>query len=190
MLRISAAGRPPTLYLITFQPDGAAVASSADGTPGQQSRSVGTCWRPQVFLQTLYVFNFDPSRALTTVLKIRINAQMSPDGQTVKRTTELVIMDPAGRVLNTIAGGTMTPTFRPAPHLQCPRDHWPLCDYSRVTTFLATSTPDRLTGQNLHAGRCNFLRVGFDRESMQLPVVHCAHRNPDRPVRYCERYGR
>jgi hypothetical protein len=54
----------------------------------------------------MYVFNFDVSRALTTVFKIRINAQVSADGQTVKGTSELVIMDPTGRVLNTIGGGT------------------------------------------------------------------------------------
>ena len=54
----------------------------------------------------MYLFNFDVSRALTTVFKIRINAQVSADGQTVKGTSELVIMDPTGRVLNTVTGGT------------------------------------------------------------------------------------
>ena len=54
----------------------------------------------------MYVFGFDVSRAVTTVSKVRINAQLSADGQTVKGTTEVVIMDPTGRVLNTIGGGT------------------------------------------------------------------------------------
>jgi len=58
------------------------------------------------FLQTMFVFNFNESRVLTTVMKVRINAQLSPDGQTVKGTTELVIMDRDGKVTATIPGGT------------------------------------------------------------------------------------
>jgi hypothetical protein len=93
------------LNLITFQPDGTAVASTADGT---QATNHGVWVRvgDRKFLQTMYVFGFDVSRALTTVSKVRINAQVSADGQTVKGTTEVVIMDPTGRVLNTISGGT------------------------------------------------------------------------------------
>src|SRR5689334_3351152 len=91
------ATQPPTLNLITFQPDGTAVASAADGT---QATNHGVWVRvgDRKFLQTMYVFNFDVNRALTTVLKVRINALLSADGQTVKGTTELVIMDPGGRV--------------------------------------------------------------------------------------------
>ncbi|HMC63180.1 MAG TPA: hypothetical protein VKJ01_28555, partial [Candidatus Solibacter sp.] len=59
-------------------------------------------------LQTMFVFNFDASRVLMTIFKVRINAQVSSDGQTVKGTTELAIMDPTGKVLNTIPGGTYT----------------------------------------------------------------------------------
>ena len=101
----SAPTQPPTLNLITFQPDGTAVASTADGT---QASNHGVWVRvgDRKFLQTMYVFGFDVSRALTTVSKVRINAQVSADGQTVKGTTEVVIMDPTGRVLNTIPGGT------------------------------------------------------------------------------------
>jgi len=103
------AGQPPTLNLITFQPDGTAVASSADGT---QATNHGVWVRvgDRKFLQTMYLFNFDANRALTTVVKVRINAQVSADGQTVKGTTELVIMDPTGRTLNTITGGTYSGT--------------------------------------------------------------------------------
>jgi hypothetical protein len=99
------ANQPPTLNLITFQPDGTAVASNADGT---QSTNHGVWVRvgDRKFLQTMFLFNFDADRALTTVFKIRINALVSPDGQTVQGTTELVIVDPTGRVLNTIPGGT------------------------------------------------------------------------------------
>jgi hypothetical protein len=98
---------PPVLNLITFQPDGTAVASNADGT---QATNHGVWVRvgDHKYLQTMFVFNFDASRVLTTIFKVRINAQVSPDGQTVKGTTELVIMDPTGKVLNTIPGGTYT----------------------------------------------------------------------------------
>jgi hypothetical protein len=99
------ASQPPTLNLITFQADGTAIASNADGT---QSTNHGVWIRvgDHKFLQTMYLFNFDESRALITVFKIRINAQLSADAQTIKGTTELVIMDPTGKVLNTIPGGT------------------------------------------------------------------------------------
>jgi len=101
------ATQPPTLNLITFQPDGTAVATNADGT---QASNHGVWARvgDRRFLQTMYLFNFDTARALTTVGKIRINVLISADGQTVKGTTEVVIMDPTGRVLNTIPGGTYT----------------------------------------------------------------------------------
>jgi hypothetical protein len=99
------ATQPPTLNLITFHPDGTAVASNADGT---QATNHGVWIRvgDRKFLQTMFLFNFDVSRALTTVFKIRINAQLSSDGLTAKGTTELVIMDPTGKVMNTIPGGT------------------------------------------------------------------------------------
>lgn len=99
------ANQPPTLNLITFQPDGTAVASNADGT---QTSNHGVWVRvgDRRFLQTMYVFTFDANRALTTISKVRINALVSADGQAVKGTTELVIMDPAGRVLRTLPGGT------------------------------------------------------------------------------------
>ena len=100
-------GLSPTLNLITFQPDGTAVASTADGT---QATNHGVWVRvgDRKFLQTMYLFNFDPNRALTTVVKVRINALLSADGQSVKGTTELVILDPVGKVLNTVTGGTYT----------------------------------------------------------------------------------
>src|ERR1043165_783519 len=93
------ATQPPTLNLITFQPDGTAVASTADGT---QATNHGVWVRvgDRKFLQTMYLFNFDVSRAFTTIFKVRINAQLSPDGKTISGTTELVIMDQTGRVLN------------------------------------------------------------------------------------------
>ena len=99
------ATQPPVLNLITFQPDGTAVASPADGT---QATNHGVWLRvgDRKFLQTMVVFNFNESRVLTTVMKVRINAQLSPDGQTVKGTTEVVILDREGKVMATVGGGT------------------------------------------------------------------------------------
>lgn len=99
------ANQPATLNLITFQPDGTAVASNADGT---QATNHGVWVRvgDRKFLQTMFLFNFDAARALTTISKVRINAQVSLDGQTIQGTTEVVILDPTGRALNTIPGGT------------------------------------------------------------------------------------
>ena len=97
------ATHPPISNVLTVMPDGSAVASNADGTQAA-NHGVGIRVGDRRFLQTMYLFNFDAARALTTVFKIRINALVSPDGQTVKGTTELVIMDPTGRVLNTVPG--------------------------------------------------------------------------------------
>ena len=54
------ANQSPTLNLITFQPDGTAVASNADGT---QATNHGVWVRvgDRKFLQTMFLFNFDAS---------------------------------------------------------------------------------------------------------------------------------
>lgn len=103
------ANQPAVLNLATFHPDGTTIASAADGT---QSTAHGVWVRvgDRKFLVTMYVFNFDPNRVLTTVLKVRINMQLSSDGQTMKGTTELVIMDRNGSVTATIAGGNYSAT--------------------------------------------------------------------------------
>ena len=54
----------------------------------------------------MYTFNFDTNRVLTTVFKVRINVQLSSDGQAATGTTELVIMDGTGKVSATVPGGT------------------------------------------------------------------------------------
>ena len=95
----------PVLNLVTFHPDGTVVGSSADGTQGT-AHGVWVRVGDRKFLQTMFVFNFDASRAFTTLVKVRINAQVSADGQTLKGTTEVAVMTPAGRVLNTVPGGT------------------------------------------------------------------------------------
>jgi hypothetical protein len=97
---------PPDLGPITFQPDGTSVASPADGT---QSTNHGVWVRVggRKYLLTMFVFNSTRAgSSLPSLIKVRINVQVSPDGQTVKGTTELVILDKDGKMMATIPGGT------------------------------------------------------------------------------------
>ena len=59
------------------------------------------------FLQTNFLFNFDPRRVLATVTKVRANVQLSLDGQTMIMTAEIVVMDRNGKVMATTPGGTV-----------------------------------------------------------------------------------
>ena len=99
------ATQAPTPNLVTFFANGTVQGSAADGA---QTSAHGVWVRvgDRKFLQTMYVFNFNEVRVLTTIMKVRINTQLSPDGQTVKGTTEVVVMDRDGRVMATLPGGT------------------------------------------------------------------------------------
>ena len=99
------AAQPPVQNLVTFHPDGTVVASAADGAQGT-AHGAWVRVGDRKFLQTMFVFNFDASRAFTTILKVRINVQVSLDGQTLKGTTEVAVTTPAGMVLATVTGGT------------------------------------------------------------------------------------
>lgn len=101
------AALPSIPNLVTFSPDGTVVASASDGT---QSSSHGVWVRvgDRRFLMTIFLFNFSETRVLTTITKARINLQVSLDGQTVKGTNEVVVMDRNGKVMATIIGGTTT----------------------------------------------------------------------------------
>ena len=95
-----------TLNLVTFQPDGTTVSIGSDGN---RSPAFGLWVRvgDRKFLQTNFLFNFDPNRVLATVTKVRANAQLSPDGETMIMTAEIVVMDRAGKVMATTPGGTV-----------------------------------------------------------------------------------
>ena len=58
------------------------------------------------FLMTMFFFNYDVNRVLTTIVKARVNIQLSLDGQTNKSTNEVVVMDRTGKIMATIPGGT------------------------------------------------------------------------------------
>ena len=102
-----AASLPPIPAIVTFFADGTSLASPSDGT---QTATHGIWLRvgDHKFLGTAFFFVFDVNRVLTTVTKLRINYEISPDGKTLTGTTEAVIIDPTGKVLNTLPGATFT----------------------------------------------------------------------------------
>jgi hypothetical protein len=105
--------RPPGLpsaapsipQIVTFNPNGTVFASSADGTT---SLAHGLWVRvgDRKFLMTVFLFNYNESRVLTTISKGRINIELSVDGKTINTTNEAVVMDRNGKVLAMIPGGT------------------------------------------------------------------------------------
>jgi hypothetical protein len=101
------ATQPPVLLLIQFHADGRITASASEGT---QSSHHGEWLRvgDHKFLVTTFLFSFNEGRAFTNILKIRASVQLSRDGQTATGTQEVVLLDPTGRVLATIPGGTFT----------------------------------------------------------------------------------
>ena len=101
------AGAPPILNFATYHPNGTVVLAASDGN---QSEGHGVWVRvgDRKFLATLFFFVYDANRVLTTIVKSRVNFQLSLDGQTNKTTNEVVIMDRTGKVMATIPGGTGT----------------------------------------------------------------------------------
>jgi hypothetical protein len=95
-----------TLNLVTFQPDGTLVSIGSDGN---RSPAFGLWIRvgDRKFLQTNFLFNYDQNRVLSNVTKVRANAQLSTDGQTMTMVAEIVVMDRTGKVLATTPGGTV-----------------------------------------------------------------------------------
>jgi len=97
------AGQPPVSKLITFHTDGTVVdAGSNLGSALGLWVRVGD----RKFLQTMFSLTFNESGVLTTIAKVRINVQLSLDGMTLKGTTEVAVLDPNGKVMATIPGGT------------------------------------------------------------------------------------
>lgn len=99
--------QPPIPAFVTFSADGNWISSPADGT---QSITQGIWIRvgDRKFLGTGFFFVFDVNRALTTVVKLRINYNLSADGKRLTGTTEAVILDPTGKVLNTLPGAVFS----------------------------------------------------------------------------------
>ena len=95
------------LHLETYLPNGTVIGVNANGA---QTTGHGIWIRvgDRKFLQTGFVFSFNESRVFAAMSKVRVNVQLSLDGQTLKGTQEVVLMDPAGKVTATIPGGTFS----------------------------------------------------------------------------------
>ena len=100
-------GQAAILHLETYLPNGTVIGVNANGA---QTTGHGIWIRvgDRKFLQTGFVFSFNESRVFTAMSKVRVNVQLSPDGQTLKGTQEVILMDPAGKVTATIPGGTFS----------------------------------------------------------------------------------
>jgi len=97
------AAQAPVSKLIIFHRDGTVVdAGSSLGSALGLWVRVGD----RKFLQTMFALNFNESQVLTTITKVRVNVQLSTDGQTMSGTTEVAILDPQGKVMATIPGAT------------------------------------------------------------------------------------
>jgi len=108
--RPGPAGALPTIpAIVTFSTDGGWISSPGDGT---QTATQGVWIRvgDRKFLGSGFFFVFNESRVLSTVTKLRINYQMSEDGKTLKGTTEAVIFNPEGLIVNTLPGASFTMT--------------------------------------------------------------------------------
>ncbi len=111
LLELRRPGAPPTLLptlnVITFLPNGTAIASTGDGT---QATNHGLWIRvgDRRFMGTMYTMVFNEARVFTSMTKVRINTLLSADGKTVKGTTEVAVLDRDGKVMATIPGGTYT----------------------------------------------------------------------------------
>lgn len=99
--------QPPIPTLITFFSDGTSLASPSDGTQ-TATHGVWVIVGDRKFLGTGFFFSFNESRILTTITKIRINYRLSADGKTLTGTTEAVVMDAGGKVINTFPGATFS----------------------------------------------------------------------------------
>ena len=93
-----------TLNFITFLPDGSTIGIGSDGS---RSPAFGLWARvgDRKFLITNFLFNYDEKRVLDTVTKVRVNVQISTNGQTMIATAEIVVMDKTGKVMATVPGG-------------------------------------------------------------------------------------
>lgn len=101
------AGAPPILNLATYHPNGTVIIAASDANQGE-GHGVWVRVGERKFLLTLFFFIYDANRVLATVVKSRVNLQLSLDGQTNRSTNEVVVMDRTGKIMATIPGGTGT----------------------------------------------------------------------------------
>jgi len=99
------ASQPSILNLDTFTASGAIIAAGSNGA-ASAAHGVWVRVGDRKFLGTVFSFSFNENRILTTIMKVRVNLQLSADGQTLKGTNEVVVMDATGKVTATLPGGT------------------------------------------------------------------------------------
>lgn len=99
------ASQPGIPLFVVYHPDGTVTGAAADGT---QSAHSGIWIRTgdRKFLQTMFLFTFNESRALASITKVRINVLLNEDGRSVRGTTEVVVLDREGKVMATVPGTT------------------------------------------------------------------------------------
>ena len=97
----------PLYNFSTYHPGGNVTLAASNGNQAE-GHGVWVRVGDRKFLATLFFFIYDANRVVINVIKSRVNLQLSLDGKTSKSTNEVVIMDPTGKILATIAGGTGT----------------------------------------------------------------------------------
>ena len=99
------ASQPGIPLFVVYHPDGTVTGASADGA---QSAHSGVWIRTgdRKFLQTMFLFAFNESRALASITKVRINVLLSEDGRSVRGTTEVAVLNREGKVMATVPGTT------------------------------------------------------------------------------------
>lgn len=107
LFQVQRGGQAVVPVLLTYHPDGTVAGSGADAS---QTAHHGIWIRvgDRKFLQTMFLFTFNENRVFTGVTKIRINIQVSQDGQSLRGTQEVVVLSPTGQVLATVPGGVAT----------------------------------------------------------------------------------
>lgn len=97
---------PPIAVFFVFHPDGTVTGSGA----GTDSAFNGVWLRvaERKYLVTYYAINYNESRAVVSIAKVRMTTQLDADGRMIQGGQEVLVIDPEGKVLFTALGGTHT----------------------------------------------------------------------------------
>jgi hypothetical protein len=97
---------PAAAVLLVFHADGSVTGSSS----GSDSSFSGVWLRvaERKFLVTYYALNYNESRTVVSIAKVRMTTQLDADGRTILGSQEVLVVDPERKVLFTALGGTHT----------------------------------------------------------------------------------
>jgi hypothetical protein len=95
---------PPAPIVFAFNSDGTLTGSGS----GADSALIGVWLRvaDRKFLITYLAFNYNETRALVSIAKIRMTTQIDKDGRMLQGNQEVLVVDLEGKVLFTALGGT------------------------------------------------------------------------------------